>query len=231
LADIILSFPVAPQTHYDFISLTYNISSGITTAFIRECAEVEPTDFSARLLAIRERWAHPFCILLVMLDLHWREIEREVLVSDSEIAILEDVTSKLVEFGYTRHAQEDSRSMTDLMKDAQDAMKEAVKLFDAIQWMQRTLNLLYTTGQELHKNMEMRTTSKVSPLETDWLEIRQYLEDLSRLCQSVEPRPIMVEKRCRAQLDLVSLIASLKSWWYSHSIPVERANCAREQST
>jgi hypothetical protein len=50
------------------------------------------------------------------------------------------------------------------------------------------------------------TSDSAGELSIHWHELRQYLEGLLRLSMSLETERRMAEARCRAQIDIVSII-------------------------
>lgn len=114
-----------------------------------------------------------------------------------------------------------------LMKEAHDVLKGAIKLLDTLRWMERAVKLLVSVGDELDARVKVLGRQEPSSgkgkspgkegddqveedeLTLQWHEIRQYLESTWRLCTALETDRRMSELRCRAQIDIVSLDASL----------------------
>jgi hypothetical protein len=116
---------------------------------------------------------------------------------------------------------------TELIKNAYDVFKMSIKLLDTIKWMERAVSVLLDAGDalddvyyETKNDMDLpspgfqsppgRTNSGFfrariveEPMSAHWHEIRQYLESLQRLCQSLETDRHMLEIRCKAQIDIV----------------------------
>lgn len=125
-----------------------------------------------------------------------------------------------------------------LMKEAHDVLKGAIKLLDTLRWMERAVKLLVTVGDELDKENKTqrsraaassgssRTQAKEREEEEDdelshqWHEIRQYLESTWRLCTALETDRRMSELRCRAQIDIVSLLlTAISTFNFSFHFP------------
>lgn len=120
------------------------------------------------------------------------------------------------------------KKTTQLMKAAHDVLKRAIQLLDTIRWMERAVTILLDAGDalgevifdpdenlptpEIPLTARRRALSGVSrerirndPMTSHWHEIRQYLEGLSQFCKSLGMDRHMLEVRCKAQIDIVSL--------------------------
>jgi len=96
-------------------------------------------------------------------------------------------------------------NITRLMVDAHTALKGSIKALDVVHWLSRAVKTLLEAGEELNKRHPYGSADQ------DWFHLEAYLKDISRLCESLEADPQMAEKRCRAQIDIVCSLRSLKN--------------------
>lgn len=105
------------------------------------------------------------------------------------------------------------------VKEAHDVLKGAIKLLDTLRWMERAVKLIMQAGDELDARIremkhqaagsdgaEAEEEDEEDEIVMHWHEMRQYLDCIWRLCTSLETDRRMSELRCRAQIDIVSLL-------------------------
>lgn len=124
------------------------------------------------------------------------------------------------------------KKSTELMKNAHDVLKRSIRLMDTLHWMQRAVKILLEAGDALDDVRQdsggptsgggaafptplssrgrvgtglLRARINMDPLTGHWHEIRQYLEGLLQLCLSLETDRAILEMRCKALVDIVSL--------------------------
>ncbi|EEY20231.1 predicted protein [Verticillium alfalfae VaMs.102] len=251
---LLLAFSSHPRTPYDFLSMTYDLKSRTSTVLIRQSHNPRRDDFQEldeydnRLEACRAQWAHPFVTPVVLLQVQFGRTEEAIMENLLHVEILEQDVHNISGFEdpglddekRLRWARYSSRGgsedfmpgpmhMADLMERAHDVQKESMKLLDTVKWMERAVELLLQTGDELAEEMnvvEVETQvldefGAPTPLEIgdqavlqkprvsreslrdDWHEIEQYLEGLLRMCVALETDRGMAEAGCRAQIDII----------------------------
>ncbi|KAK7739750.1 hypothetical protein SLS53_005720 [Cytospora paraplurivora] len=121
------------------------------------------------------------------------------------------------------------KTSTELMKNAHDVLKRSISLLDTLHWMERAIKILLEAGDALD-DVRQDTSGKTpinasfptplssrgrvgtgllrariveDPLTGHWHEIRQYLEGLLQLCQSLETDRTILEMRCKALVDII----------------------------
>lgn len=77
---------------------------------------------------------------------------------------------------------------------------------------------LTVPGQSAPSKPQTDALPMADELGMHWHEIRQYLEGLLRLSMSLETERRMAEARCRAQIDIVSLVAVTELEWTKTNI-------------
>ncbi|CRK33864.1 hypothetical protein BN1723_014785 [Verticillium longisporum] len=251
---LLLAFSSHPRTPYDFLSMTYDLRSRTSTVLIRQSHNPRRDDFQEldeydnRLEACRAQWAHPFVTPVVLLQVQFGRTEEAILENLLHVEILEQDVHNISGFEdpglddekRLRWARYSSRGgsedfmpgpmhMADLMERAHDVQKESMKLLDTVKWMERAVEILLQTGDELVEEMNVvevetqvldefgaptplekgdqavlqRPRVSREPLREDWHEIEQYLEGLLRMCVALETNRGMAEARCRAQIDII----------------------------
>ncbi|KAG7108222.1 hypothetical protein HYQ44_012696 [Verticillium longisporum] len=208
----------------------------------------ELDEYDNRLEACRAQWAHPFVTPVVLLQVQFGRTEEAILENLLHVEILEQDVHNISGFEdpglddekRLRWARYSSRGgsedfmpgpmhMADLMERAHDVQKESMKLLDTVKWMERAVEILLQTGDELVEEMNVvevetqvldefgaptplekgdqavlqRPRVSREPLREDWHEIEQYLEGLLRMCVALETNRGMAEARCRAQIDII----------------------------
>ncbi|KAI0205680.1 hypothetical protein F4808DRAFT_240894 [Astrocystis sublimbata] len=92
---LILSFSSNPQPPYDFLSMTYNIRTKVTTALIRRSFDTRWHDedaldeYEKRFDSCRARWAHPLVLPIVLLQVQLLRTEEAVIANNGEVLLLE----------------------------------------------------------------------------------------------------------------------------------------------
>jgi hypothetical protein len=166
--------------------------------------DYQPHDYQRRLNDVKEYWDHPLLLVMIMLDEQLTEIDHGVAANNQEVTRVENTVSGRL--------PGENHSMTHLMDNAHTALKGSIKLLDAVHWMSRAVSMLLEAGTELDERVSKDVgppskkageVSSPSPLKKNWVSMKQYLEDMSRLCDSLEADPMMSEKRCQAQIDIV----------------------------
>ncbi|KAF2434099.1 hypothetical protein EJ08DRAFT_23525 [Tothia fuscella] len=208
---VILSFPQTPAARLSFISLTYDLGSSSTTALLGMGTQQSHgknyrlTEYNDRLDAANKFWAHPLVLVIVMLDAQLTELDRGVANNNLEVTAVESSVASV--------SGRDDISMPQLMNNAHTALKGSIKLLDAIHWLSRSLSVLTEVGDELNTHLSRsqpfssssnkNVNKHTSLVIRDWVQMKQYLQDMSRLCDSLEADPVMSEKRCQAQIDIL----------------------------
>ncbi|KAM0277208.1 hypothetical protein ACHAQH_005991 [Verticillium albo-atrum] len=251
---LILAFSSYPQAPYDFLSMTYDLKARTSTVLVRQSHNPRRQDFQEldeydnRLEACREHWAHPLITPVVLLQVQFGRTEEAILENLLHVENLEWDVHNISGFDdmdlddekrlrLARYASRGSSEdfmpgpmhMADLMERAHDVQKESMNLLDTVKWMERVVELLLQTGDELaeelnvvgaeiqaedefgaptplEKNAQLGSSGpKVSTeyLRDHWHEIEQYLEGLLRMCVALETDRGMAEGRCRAQIDII----------------------------
>ena len=120
------------------------------------------------------------------------------------------------------------KKTTELMKNAHDVLKRSIRLLDTIRWMERAVKILLDAGDAIDTVMQddddngppldvpvplsargrvgttlLRARILENPMSSHWHEIRQYLEGLLQLCMALGTERVMLELRCKAQIDIV----------------------------
>ncbi|KAF3763416.1 hypothetical protein M406DRAFT_261384 [Cryphonectria parasitica EP155] len=129
------------------------------------------------------------------------------------------------------------KKSTELMKNAHDVLKKSIRLLNTLEWFERTCHVLLAAGDELDdvrqgpdnatpsgaafpvplsargkvKTGLLRARISDDPLAGHWHEIRQYLEGLLQLCQSLKTDRTILEMRCKALVDIVSRVLCFTS--------------------
>lgn len=253
---LIMSFSSDPRAPFDYMSMTYNITTRLTTVLIRQSYEpyrrgIDAVDeYSERMEACRSHWSHPLVTAVVLLQVQFARTEKALAENNIEVNVLEQQVGCMAGFEAYERRDPQSRRMsmsrggvpaqsslvapakktTPLMKAAHDVLKRAIQLLDTIRWMERAVKILMDAGDalgEIISNPEDSSPSpnfiaslsargrsfsglsreriRVDPMASHWHEIRQYLEGLLQLCMSLETDRHMLELRCKAQIDIVSL--------------------------
>jgi hypothetical protein len=146
----------------------------------------------------KDFWAHPFLLIIIMLDEQLAQLNRGVSQNNQAVSSLELQIGKLIGPDRASRNRPDQSNITRLMEEAHTSLKGSIKMLDAINWMCRAIKLLLEAGRELDA-----TQSPDSSLKKLWFQVEQYLKDTNRLCESLQADPQMSEKRCQAQIDIV----------------------------
>jgi hypothetical protein len=157
-------------------------------------------DFNARYNAVRESWSHPLSLVIIMLDAQLEALDHGVTDNNKAVTDIESDVEKLLNTEQPKQKHDTQPNIPRHMVNAHTALKGSIKLLDAVRWMSRAIAVLIEAGKELS---EEAIKLPDSSLERDWVHIKQYLEDMSRLCDSLAADPMMSEKRCQAQIDIV----------------------------
>ncbi|OTB04853.1 hypothetical protein M426DRAFT_320437 [Hypoxylon sp. CI-4A] len=92
---LILSFSPSPQPPYDFLSMSYKLKTGTTTALIRRSfdtrwhADDALNEYERRLDSCRARWSHPLVLPVVLLQVQLFRTEEAVQANNAEVLELE----------------------------------------------------------------------------------------------------------------------------------------------
>ncbi|KAH6646400.1 hypothetical protein BKA67DRAFT_541367 [Truncatella angustata] len=92
---LILSFSNHPPPPYDFLSMSYNLRTRVTTSLIRRSFDTRWHDedaldeYERRLDASRDRWAHPLVLPTVLLQVQLLRCEEAVVANNGEVLELE----------------------------------------------------------------------------------------------------------------------------------------------
>lgn len=146
--------------------------------------------------------------------------------------------------GSTSHSQRGGggqqpvpKKSTELMKNAHDVLKKAIRLLNTLEWIERVIGILLNAGDALddvRQTSDAATPSSAAfpptlasrgrigtgllrdriaedPLAGHWHEIKQYLEGLLQLCRSLKTDREILEMRCKALVDIVSVLSAKES--------------------
>lgn len=254
---LIMSFSSDPRPPFDYMSMTYNITTRLTTVLIRQSYdpyhhELDDIDeYSRRMEACRSHWSHPLVTPVVLLQVQFARAEKALVENNIEVNALEQEVGTMAGFeAYERRERQHRRmsgsrggppvqeapakKTTPLMKAAHDVLKRAIQLLDTVHWMERAVKILMDAGDALSEIISdpedtvpssnaivplsargrafsglSRERIRVDPFASHWHEIRQYLEGLLQLCMSLGTDRHMLELRCKAQIDIVSLFETM----------------------
>lgn len=202
---MILSFPPTPLIRFNGISLSYNVSSRFTNALIGEINDVhdglQAEDFKKMLDNCHAYWAHPLLVPVLLLDMLMSRLEGEILVNVASIQEIETTVSQLPSMGMDARPLAEREDVTGLLTNLHNTLKYAIKLLDAARWMQRAADMLLHAGGDLNENAELQNNTPWTKME--WTEIKEFLEDLMRITESLVPDPVMTQQRCQSQIDIV----------------------------
>jgi hypothetical protein len=93
--------------------------------------------------------------------------------------------------------------VTDLLTRLHVTLKEAIKLLDAANWMDKAAIMIDEIGNELNKMPSFGNNSL-------WAEMQSFLEDIRRITDHLKPDPVMTQQRCMSQIDIVSQLHRLR---------------------
>jgi hypothetical protein len=203
---VLLSFPPFPLIRFSNISLSYHISSKFTNALIIELDEVrdglQVEDFKRMLDTCHSFWAHPLLVPVLFLDMLMSKLEVEILVNIDSILEIETIISKLPSLDMDARPLAERENVTSLLTRLHNTLKIAIKLLDAANWMEKAAVMLDQIGHDLNQVEEV---SKNSPwIIMQWTEIRDFLDDLRKITNHLQPDPAMTQQRCLSQIDIVS---------------------------
>jgi hypothetical protein len=152
-----------------------------------------------------------------MIDAALVRLEASITHNHDEVTALENDVAICAGFIKPDHEVQ-LPTITQLMDRAHTALKGGIKLLDTVRWTARAVKLLLDAGNELDEAVRVYSTTSQIPARIasrsvgeDWVEVKQYLEDLLRLCDSFEAEPTMSLERCKAQSDIVSISESFRS--------------------
>lgn len=169
---LIMSFSQDPRAPFDYLSMTYNITTRLTTVLIRQSYdpyhhEVDDVDeYAKRMEACRSHWSHPLVTPVVLLQVQFARAEKALAENNVEVNVLEQEVGSMAGFeAYERRDRLTRRSSmsrggipalavpakktTPLMKAAHDVLKRAIQLLDTIKWMERAVKILMDAGDAL----------------------------------------------------------------------------------
>jgi hypothetical protein len=170
---LIMSFSSDPRAPFDYMSMTYNITSRLTTVLIRQSYDpyhhqIDDVDeYSERMEACRAHWSHPLVTPVVLLQVQFASTEKALAENNIDVNMLEQQVGCMAGFAaYERRDPQSRRVSTSLggisaqsalvapakktlMKAAHDVLKRAIQILDTIRWMERAAKMLMDAGDAL----------------------------------------------------------------------------------
>jgi hypothetical protein len=203
---LLLSFPQFPAVRFSCISLNYDSKSKFTNALITELDDVrdgaQTEHFQRMLDSCPALWPHPLLIPVLLLDMLMDSLEAGILINIKSIENFEEEVSRLPSLDMDTRPLAERANVTDLLTRLHATLKDAIKLLDAANWMDKAAIILDEIGNELHA-----TGSASHP--SLWAEMQSFLEDIRRITDHLKPDPVMTQQRCMSQIDIVSQLQTL----------------------
>ncbi|KAK4220951.1 hypothetical protein QBC38DRAFT_378038 [Podospora fimiseda] len=167
---LLLCFSSDPRPPYDFLSMTYDLSTRTSTMLVRDSYDPKLHDldelqqYGQRMEACRNHWAHPLVTAVTMLQVQFFLSERAMAENSKEVAALELDVERMAGFDIMDTAKPGKgrgsissggttfvipKRPTELMKNAHEAFKRSVKFLDTISWMERAVKILLQAGDAI----------------------------------------------------------------------------------
>jgi hypothetical protein len=199
--DLLLSFPPFPALKFSCMSLNYDIASKFTNALITEQVavqdEAQAEYFQSILNSYPALWPHPLLVPILLLDMLMESLEAGILTNVKSIEKFEAEVSRLPSLDMDTRPLAERVNVTDLLTRLHATLKEAIKLLDATNWVDKAAIMLDGIGKELNEMPEFGTNIL-------WAELQSFLEDIRQIVDHLKPDPVMTQQRSMSQIDIVS---------------------------
>jgi len=119
-----LSDPATPQSNWNFISLTYDLFTGVTAAFIGVHNAVAEGNHADRLHNTTPYWAQPLLLVIIMLDEQMSEISQAIAGNNRNVSRLEKMVGNFADLRHTKYLLDGQKSITELMDGAHTVARE-----------------------------------------------------------------------------------------------------------
>jgi hypothetical protein len=188
------------------MSLNYNIESKFTNSLITELDEVHDGaqgEYFKRILdSCPTLWPHPLLVPILLLDMLMDSLEAGILVNIKSIEKYEAEISRLPSLDMDARPLAERVNVTDLLTKLHATLKDAIKLLDATNWVDKAVIMLNRIGDELNEVPQFSSSSI-------WAEMQPFLEDIGGIVDHLKPDPVMTQQRCMSQIDIVSQLYRL----------------------
>jgi len=144
-------------------------------------------------------WTHPLLVPVLLLDMLMHRLEGDILANIASIQEIENTVSQLPTLDMDARPLAERENVTSLLTNLHNTLKQAIKLLDAAHWMQKAAQLLLETGDELDAKLRQNSLD----MQSEWVGIKGFLEDLVNITAHLEPDPVMTQQRCQSQIDIV----------------------------
>jgi uncharacterized protein YicC (UPF0701 family) len=148
-------------------------------------------------------WPHPLLVPILLLDVLMNSLEAGIQVNIKSIENFEAEVSELPSLDMDSRPLAERADLTDLLTRLHTTLKEAIKLLDAANWMDKAAIMLDEIGNELNKIPNFGSNCL-------WAEMQSFLEDIRRITDYLKPDPVMTQQRCMSQIDIVSELLRLR---------------------
>jgi uncharacterized protein YicC (UPF0701 family) len=140
---------------------------------------------------------------ILLLDVLMNSLEAGIQVNIKSIEKFEAEVSELPSLDMDSRPLAERADVTDLLTRLHTTLKEAIKLLDAANWMDKAAIMLDEIGNELNKIPNFGSNSL-------WAEMQSFLEDIRRITDYLKPDPVMTQQRCMSQIDIMSELFRLR---------------------
>ena len=124
-------------------------------------------------------------------------LEAGILTNVKSIEKFEAEVSRLPSLDMDTRPLAERVNVTDLLTRLHATLKEAIKLLDATNWVDKAAIMLDGIGKELNEMPEFGTNIL-------WAELQSFLEDIRQIVDHLKPDPVMTQQRSMSQIDIVS---------------------------
>jgi hypothetical protein len=129
-------------------------------------------------------------------------LEAGILVNIKSIEKYEAEISRLPSLDMDARPLAERVNVTDLLTKLHATLKDAIKLLDATNWVDKAVIMLNRIGDELNEVPQFSSSSI-------WVEMQPFLEDIGGIVDHLKPDPVMTQQRCMSQIDIVSQLYRL----------------------
>lgn len=198
-----LSFPPFPLLRYSCISLSYDNEAKFTNGLITQLSylddRVQAENFDLMLDSCRTLWPHPLLVPVLLLNVLMNSLEASVPLNITSAEKCEKRVEELPSLDTNAKPIAKRANVAFLLERLHDTLNEAIKLLDAVNWLEKTAAMLEAIGNELDLKQRFGNIDI-------WSELQQYLKKIKQITDHLKPDPVRTQQRCLSQIDIVSLL-------------------------
>jgi hypothetical protein len=125
-------------------------------------------------------WPHPLLVPILLLDMVMESLEAGILANIKSIEKFEAEVSRLPTLDMDTRPLAERANVTSLLTRLHATLKDAIKLLDAANWMDKAAIMLDEIGNELNRMPNFGGKSL-------WAEMQSFLQDLRRITDHLKP--------------------------------------------